>query len=74
MKAHIIDGRLRVLSPESLRDAMDKAGHTGAALADECGVTRQAVSQWINGAASPGPAHMVRILNKYGPGVFMVVQ
>jgi transcriptional regulator with XRE-family HTH domain len=52
---------------------MDQAGDTGAALADECGVTRQAVSQWVNGASSPGPAHMVRILNKSGAGVFMVV-
>lgn len=74
MKAHIVDGVVRVLAPELLRGAMEKSGDTGASLARKCGVSRQAVSQWLTGNASPGPEHMVRLLNKYGPDVFMVVR
>lgn len=41
-----------------LEQALERAGKTQEQIAEEIGVTPQAVSKWINGQAEPRPSHI----------------
>ncbi len=50
---------------EHLRELRTKAGYSQEALAEELGVSRQAVSKWESGTANPDINHLMKLGELY---------
>lgn len=50
-----------MLNVELIKSAMTKLGLTGAALAEACGVSKEAVSNWLSGESIPRPSKLTAL-------------
>jgi transcriptional regulator with XRE-family HTH domain len=58
----------KTLNLEKLTECCDKLGFTQTAIAEKLGVTRAAVSKWINGQSFPRPAELLKLGKLLGLG------
>lgn len=57
----MVRGNGRGFSPVALRQQLKRAGYSAEEVADQVGVSRQAVSAWLTGRRAPSPGSLARL-------------